>query len=337
MGERKVLNKYYPPDFDHRLIPRGKKPKNAQMEVRMMLPFSIQCLTCGSFMYRGTKFNSKKEDVVGRDYLGITIFRFYGKCSTCGAQFSICTDPEKTDYSVESGVKRLFESWKMAREDEAQADAAHEAAEDADSMSRLEFMARDSIRQQDEIDALDDIRAQNARHERPVDPLATIDALHAQRSGASAQSRAEQAAAEDEAEIRAVRFSSGATRVASAEGSVLVHRLADSDSGDDAATAAASASSSSSSSTAVAAAAAAAPAARAAATAAPRARPKPRFNVRARKRAVPSAAAAPAAKKQRAEGGGGAVAAAAAAAAPAPASTATLLGIGDYSSSSDDD
>ena len=322
MGERKVLNKYYPPDFDHRLIPKGKKKKNAQIEVRMMLPFSIQCLTCGSFMYRGTKFNSQKELVVGRDYLGIQIFRFYGKCSTCGAQFSICTDPEKTDYSVEHGVKRLFESWKMAREDEAQADEAIEAAGQADSMSRLEFMARDSMNQQDELDALDDIRAQNARHERPADPLTLIDALHSRDDATvSAATAAEIAVAEDEAELAAVEFKSAPKRRrVGTSGGVVVHRLADSDSDDGGSGGAAAA--------------AVVAAAPAAAKAKAKVKARPRFTVRKRVAAGGAAAATasgapaePAAKKARP---------AAAAPAPPPQSTG-LLGIGGYSSSSSDD
>ena len=55
MGERKVLNKYFPPDFDPSLVPRTKKPKDKQQEVRMMLPYTFCCNTCGEFMYRAKK------------------------------------------------------------------------------------------------------------------------------------------------------------------------------------------------------------------------------------------------------------------------------------------
>ena len=56
MGERKKLTMYYPPDFDPRLVPRQKREKNFTCEVRMMLPFSVQCNRCGEVMYMGKKF-----------------------------------------------------------------------------------------------------------------------------------------------------------------------------------------------------------------------------------------------------------------------------------------
>ena len=51
MGERKVLNKYIPSDFDPKLVPRGTKPKDDLVTVRMMLPFTIQCSTCSTVSF----------------------------------------------------------------------------------------------------------------------------------------------------------------------------------------------------------------------------------------------------------------------------------------------
>ncbi len=42
MGERKVLNKYYPPDFDPAKLPKGKQRDYNEMKVRMMLPMSVR-------------------------------------------------------------------------------------------------------------------------------------------------------------------------------------------------------------------------------------------------------------------------------------------------------
>ena len=75
MGERKVLNKYIPPDFDPSIIPKLKRDYTKLVEVRMMLPFSLRCSTCNEYMYKGKKFNSKKENVVGDDYMGIRKYR----------------------------------------------------------------------------------------------------------------------------------------------------------------------------------------------------------------------------------------------------------------------
>lgn len=56
-----------------RRLPKGKRPDHNMMKVRMMLPMSIRCSTCGTYMYKGTKFNTRKEDVEGENYLGIQV------------------------------------------------------------------------------------------------------------------------------------------------------------------------------------------------------------------------------------------------------------------------
>lgn len=87
-GERKVLNKYYPPDFDPAKIFQRKQAKNQQIKVTMMLPMSIRCNTWGNYMYKDTKFSCRKEDVIGEMYLGFRTLRFYFKCTRCCAEFT---------------------------------------------------------------------------------------------------------------------------------------------------------------------------------------------------------------------------------------------------------
>ncbi|KAG7392565.1 Coiled-coil domain-containing protein 94 [Phytophthora pseudosyringae] len=164
MGERKVLNKYFPPDFDPSLVPRRKKPKNEQVEVRMMLPFSIQCATCGEYMYRGKKFNSRKEEVLEETYHGIRIYRFYIKCITCSSEITFKTDPKRGDYVAENGCQRNFEPWRENEDEEEAAVAQRAEEEKGDAMKTLENRTLDSKREMDILDALDEIKAINQRH-----------------------------------------------------------------------------------------------------------------------------------------------------------------------------
>ncbi|KAH7472415.1 Splicing factor YJU2 [Phytophthora ramorum] len=166
MGERKVLNKYFPPDFDPSLVPRRKKPKNEQVQVRMMLPFSIQCATCGEYMYRGKKFNSRKEEVLEETYHGIRIFRFYIKCITCSAEITFKTDPKRGDYVAEHGCQRNFEPWRETEGEQEAAVAQRTQEEKGDAMKALENRTLDSKREMDILDALDEIKAINQRHAR---------------------------------------------------------------------------------------------------------------------------------------------------------------------------
>ncbi|PKA67077.1 hypothetical protein AXF42_Ash004568 [Apostasia shenzhenica] len=164
MGERKVLNKYYPPDFDPAKIPRRRQPKNQQIKVRMMLPMSIRCNTCGTYIYKGTKFNSRKEDVIGETYLGIQIFRFYIKCTRCSAELTFKTDPQNSDYVVESGASRNFEPWREEEEAVAKEKRKRESEEMGDAMKSLENRALDSKQDMDILAALEEMRSMKSRH-----------------------------------------------------------------------------------------------------------------------------------------------------------------------------
>ena len=208
MGERKVLNKYHAPDFDPKLIPRAKKPKGALQEVRLMLPFSMACTTCGEFMYRGKKFNSKKEEVTGEDYLGIKLWRFYIKCCACSQEIAFRTDPKNADYTLERGASRNYEAWRDGEEVEGESEERRKGGEEkADAMKALENRTLASKREMEVLDALDEIRSLNRRHEQ----AGTVHALLMKR--AEERAGLHEADEEDEALIKSIKFGRGPTRV----------------------------------------------------------------------------------------------------------------------------
>jgi len=166
MGERKVINKYYPPDFDPSKIPKKKRPKNEQIKVRMMLPMSIRCNTCGEYLYKGKKFNARKETVIGEEYLGVKIFRFYIKCTRCSSELTLKTDPEHSDYACEAGASRNFEPWREQQRMEEEIKKKRENEEEGDAMKALENRTTDSKLEMDILDALDEIKALKARQSR---------------------------------------------------------------------------------------------------------------------------------------------------------------------------
>jgi len=179
MGERKVLNKYFPPDFDPLLIPKNKRPKGMQVTVRIMLPMSIQCNTCGEYIYRGKKFNARKEEVLNETYLGLKIWRFYFRCTACCAEITFKTDPKNSDYAAENGASRNFEPWRDQQEINDEMKALKEEEEKGDVMKKLENRTQESKREMDILDALEEIKEQNARHRR-VDTDLLLDTLHSQ-------------------------------------------------------------------------------------------------------------------------------------------------------------
>ncbi|KAF7189894.1 Splicing factor YJU2 [Pseudocercospora fuligena] len=188
MSERKVLSKYYPPDFDPSKLERRRGPKQTGPKVqtvRLMAPFSMKCTSCGEFIYKGRKFNARKE-TTDEKYYNITILRFYIRCTRCSAEITFKTDPKNMDYTCERGAKRNFEVWreaKLAEEtEEERLDRIQKEEDERDAMKDLEKKTLDAKTEMQIADALDDIRHRNAARARaekdgfstaPVEP--TVD------------------------------------------------------------------------------------------------------------------------------------------------------------------
>ncbi|XP_028101111.1 splicing factor YJU2-like [Camellia sinensis] len=163
MGERKVLNKYYPSDFNPGKISRRRQPKNQQMKVRMMLPMSIRCGTCSNYIYKGTKFNSRKEEVIYETYLGIQIFMFYFKCTKCSAELTIKTDLPNSDYVVGSGASRNLACHCSLFQEVDKEKQKRNTEEMGDAMKSLVNRTLDSKREMDVLAALDEVKSMRSR------------------------------------------------------------------------------------------------------------------------------------------------------------------------------
>ena len=177
MSERKVLTKYYPPDFDPSKIARqrGTKAPGPNLQtVRLMAPFSMKCTQCGEYIYKGRKFNARKE-TTDEKYFSIPIYRFYIRCTRCSGEITFKTDPKNMDYECEKGAKRNFEVWRQnpgqgnggeMETEQERVDRLEAEAAETGVMENLETKVVDAKREMEIADALDEIRTRNARNER---------------------------------------------------------------------------------------------------------------------------------------------------------------------------
>jgi hypothetical protein len=166
MAERKVINKYYPPDFDPSKVPRRRKKGTPQLKVRMMMPMSVQCTNCGEYLYQGKKFNSRKETCWDESYLGLKVFRFYIKCPRCSAELTMKTNPKDSRYDCEHNCTRNFEAWNDPKIEEEQLQKEQEDKEgELDSMKLLENKSNVTKHEMDLIDDLDEIKSLKSMNE----------------------------------------------------------------------------------------------------------------------------------------------------------------------------
>lgn len=164
MSERKVLNKYYPPDFDPSKIPRSKERRNSTFTIRLMAPCNMRCTTCGEYIYKGRKFNARKEDVDDMDHLGLRIYRFYIKCTACLSEISFRTDPANTDYVLEAGATRNFEALAKAEKQAELEEKAYKEELETNPMKLLEERTEASKNEMERMEALEELQELNKRN-----------------------------------------------------------------------------------------------------------------------------------------------------------------------------
>ncbi|NXH28677.1 YJU2 factor, partial [Myiagra hebetior] len=197
MSERKVLNKYYPPDFDPAKIPKLRLPKDCQYVVRLMAPFNMRCKTCGEYIYKGKKFSARKETVQNEVYLGLPIFRFYIKCTWCLAEITFKTDPKNMDYTMEHGATRNFQVEKLL-EEEKRMQKEREEEELNNPMKVLENRTKDSKLEMEVLESLQELKELNQRQANM-----DFEAMLKQHKGLEEEQRRKEQE-EDEQEMKAI-------------------------------------------------------------------------------------------------------------------------------------
>ncbi|ORM40534.1 putative cysteine-tRNA ligase [Babesia sp. Xinjiang] len=188
MAERKVLNKYIPPDFDPAALHanrdilrndgygRGKTTfarrikggmSSRMLDIRMMFPFTFRCESCRGFTYIGTKMNSKVMRLKEDTYLGIEKHRFFAKCPHCSHQIIFKTDPQHGDYLLESGGTRTYDA---NRDAELAAEAvSKEEDEKAEKQDKTEKMMEKADHAYAEYEQLERLTALKRRAGRMRD------------------------------------------------------------------------------------------------------------------------------------------------------------------------
>nr|XP_023670171.1 coiled-coil domain-containing protein 130 [Paramormyrops kingsleyae]XP_023670173.1 coiled-coil domain-containing protein 130 [Paramormyrops kingsleyae] len=174
MGERKGVNKYYPPDFDpakhgslngywktHPLRERARKLSQGILIIRFEMPYNIWCDGCKNHIGMGVRYNAEKKKV--GNYYTTPIYRFRMKCHLCVNYIEMQTDPATCDYVIVSGAQRKEERWDMA-ENEQILTTEHSEKEklETDAMYKLDHGGRDKEKLRASLPTLNELQEQQA-------------------------------------------------------------------------------------------------------------------------------------------------------------------------------
>lgn len=154
MGERKGVNKYYPPDWDpskgsinefvgqHPLRDRARKLGQGILIIRFEMPYNIWCDGCNNHIGMGVRYNAEKSKT--GMYYTTPIYKFRMKCHLCDNHFEIQTDPKNHDYVILEGARRKEQRWDPKENEQiVTEDKATQKKMATDAMFKLEHVSDD--------------------------------------------------------------------------------------------------------------------------------------------------------------------------------------------------
>jgi len=172
MGERKGVNKYYPPDYDpkmgsinayhgtHALRERANKLHLGILIIRFEMPYNIWCDGCKNHIGMGVRYNSEKKKV--GMYYTTPVYQFRMKCHLCPNYIEMKTDPGNLDYLIVSGARRQERRWDPLENEQVVPEEKSVSQKLAtDAMFKLEHGEKDSAKSKQAapiIDRLQDHR-----------------------------------------------------------------------------------------------------------------------------------------------------------------------------------
>jgi hypothetical protein len=145
----------------------------------------------------------------------------------CSAEITFKTDPKNTDYTAEHGASRNFEPWREERTVEEEDRLAKLEEEENNPMKALENRTTDSKREMDILDALQDIRARNARNERAGHSVDLLERIGLEEVADEEDREKKRFEEEDEKLVREVFSKVSTSGSAASEKVVTVKRKAD--------------------------------------------------------------------------------------------------------------
>nr|CAG4649679.1 EOG090X0DK6 [Scapholeberis mucronata]SVE93879.1 EOG090X0DK6 [Scapholeberis mucronata] len=174
MGERKGVNKYYPPDWrpemgsinkyhgTHALRERANKLHLGILIIRFEMPYNIWCDGCKNHIGMGVRYNAEKTKV--GMYYSTPVYQFRFKCVYCPTYIVMKTDPGNLDYVIVSGAKRQERRWDPLENEQVVPEEKSTTQKLAtDAMFKLEHGEKDAMKSKNAAPVIDRLQDQRER------------------------------------------------------------------------------------------------------------------------------------------------------------------------------